>query len=239
MDEIFSSFQGEGVLAGVWQVFVRLGGCNLSCTYCDTPRAREKRAECLLDGKGSHAACGNPMSTWKVLECIEERWRPAMHSVSITGGEPLLQCRGLKEILPALRDRGRPVYLETNGTLAGEMAEVSGWVDWVAMDVKLPSSQGGRDLLDRHLDFLRVAGEGNLFMKTVVEEGSGLEEADRMWKALASLSPRCPMVLQPATPVRGVRAPSQSKMAAFYETARRYFREVRVIPQMHKAWRAR
>jgi len=61
-----------------------------------------------------------------------------IHSVSFTGGEPLLHKDFLKEILRLLKNQGITTYLETNGTLADEFSQLKDEVDIVAMDIKLP-----------------------------------------------------------------------------------------------------
>ncbi|HHQ45091.1 MAG TPA: 7-carboxy-7-deazaguanine synthase QueE, partial [Candidatus Altiarchaeales archaeon] len=71
--EIFSSIQGEGKFMGIPQVFIRLAGCNLSCSWCDTPQS-----------KGG----GKEMSVETVVSEVELL---GIKSVCITGGEPLLQ----------------------------------------------------------------------------------------------------------------------------------------------------
>ncbi len=100
ISEIFYSIQGEGKLAGTPSVFIRTSGCNLRCTWCDTPWA-------------SWNPTGQDMTVAQVLEAIKPH--PTQHVV-ITGGEPMLQSD-----LPALVDRltalGRLVTLETAGTV--------------------------------------------------------------------------------------------------------------------------
>ena len=97
--EIFSSLQGEGILAGVPSVFIRLAGCNLRCVWCDTPHALRRQ-----DGR-----------TMTVAEALAElRRHPARHCV-ITGGEPLLDP-DTPVLVRALRAHGRHVTLETNAT---------------------------------------------------------------------------------------------------------------------------
>src|SRR5205085_2854334 len=107
--EVFGpTFQGEGPSIGRRAGFVRLGRCNLDCSWCDTPYtwdwdrfdpAVELRSERLVD----------------IVEQLA-----AMHPeiVVLTGGEPLLQQRHLGPLLDACLERGWPVEVETNGTIA-------------------------------------------------------------------------------------------------------------------------
>ncbi|GAB4261490.1 MAG: 7-carboxy-7-deazaguanine synthase QueE [Deferrisomatales bacterium] len=118
VSEIFSSIQGESHWAGYPCTFVRLAGCNLDCAYCDTRYARTG---------------GTPMDPAAVLEEVE---RAGLEMVEVTGGEPLLQP-GTPGLLRALREAGRRVLLETNGSLPLDPVP-AGVV--VVMDVKTPSS---------------------------------------------------------------------------------------------------
>lgn len=129
ISEIFHSLQGEGKYTGVPQVFVRFFGCNLRCRWCDTPQA--------LDGP---LARFQESSVGEVLNEIQGLWKEDCHSVSVTGGEPLVQADFLKELLPQFKARGQRVYLETNGVLVEELAGVIDHVDIVSMDFKLPNS---------------------------------------------------------------------------------------------------
>jgi organic radical activating enzyme len=238
--EIFSSFQGEGILVGVPQVFLRLTGCNLRCSFCDTPEAREPASACLyIDLNGVEERITNPVELDAVVSRISSMWTPATHSVSITGGEPLLQAEGLASLLPRLKDGGMKIYLETNGTLHEGLDSLLPWLDWIAMDVKLPSTQDGEDLTPEHRLFLRGAVSCRVFLKVVIDESSGEGELDRACRLLAAEAADIPLVLQPATPMRGEGSISSQRVAKLYSLASGHFREVRVIPQMHRIWGAR
>src|SRR6185369_17776099 len=142
ISEIFSSTQGEGRLAGRRQVFIRLTDCNLDCKYCDTEL--EKTATCGVETKPGSAVFNHlplPVSLQTVLGILTD-WLAALpgahHSVSITGGEPLLHADILSAWLPKIRML-LPVHLETNGTLHIALKEVVQYIDFISMDMKLPS----------------------------------------------------------------------------------------------------
>ncbi len=238
--EIFPSFQGEGVLSGVNQVFVRLSGCNLRCSYCDTPEARERVPACRVYGwDGEREAVPNPLEIARAAELISSLWEGAMHSVSLTGGEPLLQAGGLVHLLPLLEREGMPVYLETNGTLAESLESVLPWTGWIAMDVKLPSTQDGEDLIEAHRDFLGRALPANVFLKIVIGAETGEDELEKACRVLAEVAGDAALVLQPATPIRGEGPISASRAAALWRIAVAFFPGARVIPQAHRAWGVR
>ena len=97
MNEIFYSIQGESSYAGHPCVFVRLTGCNLRCTYCDTTYAYDEGEETAID------------------EIIKKIQTYDCKLVEITGGEPLIQDE-TPELIKQLVDRGFKVLLETNGS---------------------------------------------------------------------------------------------------------------------------
>lgn len=100
--EIFHSLQGEGELTGVPSVFVRTSGCNLRCSWCDTPYA-------------SWAPEGKTLTIEQVVAAIE-RHRTARHVV-LTGGEPMI-AKGIRELAAAVKDTGRHITIETAATVA-------------------------------------------------------------------------------------------------------------------------
>jgi len=235
--EVFPSFQGEGILAGAPQVFIRLSGCNLSCSYCDTPGTRQRVEICTVyDWGGRREDHANPLEIAHAAQIVSSLWEPAMHSVSLTGGEPLLQARELTHLLPLLKQGGMPVYLETNGTLPDAFELVSPWIDHVAMDVKLPSSVGGEDLMDTHRKFLRRSLRGDVFLKVVVDANTRGEELESACRVLGELARGTTLILQPATMPRGVKGISAREAFALYRIASGFFSDVRVIPQAHRAW---
>ena len=116
--EIFYSIQGESTYSGLPCVFVRLSGCNLRCSYCDTRHAYED---------------GDELSEGRI---IEEVARYPTGLVEITGGEPLLQPE-VTSLITALADRRYKVLIETNGSLS--LAGVDERAT-IIMDIKCPGS---------------------------------------------------------------------------------------------------
>jgi organic radical activating enzyme len=238
--EIFPSFQGEGILVGIPQVFVRFSGCNLGCSYCDTPAARERAGGlAVYGGEGLKEEVPNPVDADAAARMVSSLWSPGMHSVSLTGGEPLLQARGLTRLLPVLKREGMGIYLETNGTLGDALELVLPWTDVIAMDVKLPSTQDGEDLIPVHREFLARVPAGRAFLKMVVGAGSGDGEVEEACRGLSAPARAPVLVLQPATPLPGEEAITARRALELYEIARAFFADVRVIPQAHRAWWAK
>lgn len=159
-----------------------------------------------------------------------------MHSISLTGGEPLLQAEELARLLPLLKDKGMPVYLETNGTLYDALETVLPWIDFIAMDVKLPSSQGGEDFMEEHRRFLRNGRSKHTFLKAVVNAETKEKELERACHVLGGEAKDITLVLQPATPIQGEGRMTARRAAELCTIAAAYFSDVRVIPQAHRIW---
>ncbi|MBI1987623.1 MAG: radical SAM protein [Nitrospinae bacterium] len=98
VNEIFYSIQGESTYAGWPCIFVRLAGCNLRCTYCDTAYAFDQGRERSIE------------------EILAEVAHPEGGLVEVTGGEPLLQ-EGVYPLVEQLLEKGCQVLVETNGSL--------------------------------------------------------------------------------------------------------------------------
>lgn len=118
ISEIFYSIQGESTYAGLPCAFIRLAGCDLRCTYCDTQYAFYE---------------GTEMSVSEVMGMVEGF---GTRLVSVTGGEPMLQ-KSVQDLFAQLLGKGHTVLLETGGHIS--LANVDPRVHKI-MDLKCPSS---------------------------------------------------------------------------------------------------
>lgn len=125
--EIFYSLQGETKTIGLPTVFIRLTGCPLRCSYCDS--------EYAFHG-------GQIMEVEAVLDKVQEL---GAHYVTVTGGEPLAQ-KASRELMQSLCDEGYQVSIETCGAL--NVADIDPRVS-IVMDLKTPDSkESHRNLYD-------------------------------------------------------------------------------------------
>ena len=214
INEVFESVQGEGYYLGEKQVFVRFFGCNLSCRFCDTKldafreyEPRELFEEIMLYGAADY------------------------HSISFTGGEPLLQAAFLRDVLRFTHSEGFKNYLETNGTLPGELDHIIDLVDIVAMDVKLPSSTGLPHFWGIHRRFLDIASRKEVFLKAIISVGTSEDDLKEALAVIRDVNKAALLVLQPNTSERHLL---QEKLERFKAVCRLEGVSACVIPQMHK-----
>ena len=171
LTEIFFSLQGEAARAGLPTVFVRLTGCPLRCTWCDT----------------TYSFTGGEPAT--IASVLAEVAKYPARQVCVTGGEPLSQ----KECLPlltALCDAGYDVSLETSGAL--DIAAVDPRASRI-MDLKAPDSGESAKNRWENLAFLNGRDE----IKIVIASRADYEWARASIKA-HKLDAICPVLLSPA-----------------------------------------
>ncbi len=243
--EIFSSVQGEGPWVGVRQVFVRTYGCDLCCRYCDTPASRSATGPCRVEsppGSRNWRHLANPLSVEAVADLVAELDTPRglHHSVSLTGGEPLLHPDFVNGLAARCRVLGLQTYLETNGQRVAELQRALDQIDIVSMDVKLRSSQpedsdfDWEALLTRSMAFLRVALQKQVYVKIVITPLDTAADVERVAAAVASEAPELTLILQPVTPNRDIpAAPAPEEMLRLHAAAGGHLGDVRIIPQCH------
>jgi len=220
--EIFLSVQGEGPYIGYRQLFVRFCGCNLNCDYCDTDFSVKDCYVEYLSGSGVFDKIRNPIEDKDLVEIIRQ-FRD-YHSISLTGGEPLLAYKSLQSLLPKLNKK---IYLETNGTLPEQLAQVVNLVDIIAMDIKIPSSTGLKSYLKEHYEFIDVAlkAKKEIFAKAVVSEKISRTEIEY----LNQVSKKIPIIIQPITTKDEGLILSKKKLFQISEK----IPSARIIPQTH------
>lgn len=233
--EVFSGIQGEGPIVGYRQLFVRFSKCQLACNYCDTDFKESQHANVEVDpGLRNFALWKNPCSMDDLSNHLL-RMNQALqhHSVSLTGGEPLLHVDSLRVLLPKLRDGGLRIYLETNGLLHRELQQIINFVDMIGMDVKLQSETGQLTEWEEHEKFLSIAKDKDTFVKVVVSNQTKVQDIERIALMVSRQAPTIPLVLQPLTPTKGLRPPTPEYLIVLMDGALKVHHDVRVIPQTH------
>ncbi|MDA8175254.1 MAG: radical SAM protein [Nitrospiraceae bacterium] len=169
--EIFTSIQGESSYAGHICTFIRLSGCNLRCSYCDTRYAYDEGTE-LTES-----------------EIISEVSIVGVNTVAITGGEPLLQ-EDVLHLVERLINQGHKLLIETNGSVSIKDVDPRAVI---VMDVKTPGS-GMADGLDfSNLSFLKTFDE----VKFVITDRADYVWSREFIKEHRLLS-RCKVLFSPA-----------------------------------------
>ena len=169
--EIFYSLQGESSRIGLPTVFVRLTGCPMRCSYCDTAYA--------FSG-------GNNMEIEAILNRVQSF---GTKYVTVTGGEPLAQKESYL-LLNSLCDAGFDVSLETGGAM--DIAPVDPRVS-VILDIKTPRSLEDKNMLWRNLDVIKAKDE----IKFVL---CGRDDYDWAKQKMLELNlvDKCPILFSPS-----------------------------------------
>lgn len=171
ISEIFTSILGESSFSGLLCTFVRLSGCNLKCSYCDTEYARQN---------------GMNLSEEYILEKIKES---GISLVEITGGEPLLQ-KSTNSLIKRLLDSGFNVLVETNGSLS--IKNVDSRAN-IILDIKTPGSRMDNKMLFSNLEIIKENHE----VKFVIIDKNDYNWSKKIIECY-NLYKRCNVLFSPA-----------------------------------------
>ena len=213
INEIFSSIQGEGPIVGYKQLFIRFCGCNLNCAYCDTE---------FFTGIEY-----TPQELYKKITTDYDLL--TFHSISLTGGEPLLNIDYLKEFLPLIKPYTK-IYLETNATLDKNLEQIKDYIDIISADIKLKSATG-QDTISLHENFFKQCKNINTFAKIVFDENITPEEITNCCK-IAEIH-NIPLILQPKM-IEDKMSVTPDFCDKILNTFTKKYKNTRLIPQVHK-----
>jgi organic radical activating enzyme len=231
ISEIFFSIQGEGPLAGLPFLFVRFGGCNLRCSYCDTKFSRKEVTHCTLYRNGWKEKIKNPVSLEKFSSLISSF---DFRYISLTGGEPLLQSRFIEKAIESLKDK--ILLMETNGSLPEDLTPgLISRVDYWSVDIKLPSSSSEKCLEENEAFLMKLKKARNIILKTVFSPRTPNDElkkaaiiADKLFQRNKNIT----LIFQPLSQGKKMRV--GSNLEFIYSLMQKSPIEIRVLPQMHK-----
>lgn len=167
VSEIYYSFQGEGLNAGMPAIFLRLALCNLRCAWCDTKYTWDwDEYECAKEVK--------EMGTDEVVKKIRSY---ACKQLVVTGGEPLLQQKELAEVCGRLKPEGYFIEIETNGTIipSPELVEV---VDQWNVSPKLANSENPVEARENQDAYGLFSSLSNACFKYVIQRPVDLKEVE-------------------------------------------------------------
>ncbi|MBQ8669475.1 7-carboxy-7-deazaguanine synthase QueE [bacterium] len=213
INEIFASIQGEGPVVGYKQLFIRFCGCNLNCEYCDTEFTN-----------------GEEFTPQELTQKITSEYDlKSFHSISLTGGEPLLSVEFLKEFLPLIKGKTK-IYLETNATLTNNLLEVKDYIDIISADIKLESATG-LNTFDKHENFLQNCQNIETFAKIVFDEKITKEEISQCCNIAQKTG--IELVLQPKM-IGDKMSVTADFCNEILEKFTQKYPNCRLIPQVHK-----
>jgi len=221
--EIFSSFQGEGLLIGERQIFVRFAGCNLNCNYCDTNDSKSEKS-------------GKLMTPDEVTAEINKLITPDCKTISFTGGEPSLYPDFISEVSDNF---DLNIMLETNGTLP-EKIDLIKKLDMVSLDIKLPEHFDGdfdNSIFLNEIKSLNllISKSINVYCKVVILPSTKIKSFKEVVEKLSqniSNKSNLKIIIQPSSPL-GEWKDINFRLFEFSEVVGQYF-EVSTIPQIHK-----
>lgn len=218
ISEIFCSYQGEGLFAGEKQIFVRFSGCNLSCSYCDEPAAKEK---------------GKLTAVKEVFDRILKLSSNCKtKSVSFTGGEPMMYADFVKILAKKLYRKKYRLRLETNASLPEKLNDIIAFFEHISADIKLPS-QVGKDIFDKHREFIKKA-EKKACIKVVLSKKTPVKEFQKAVSMIKKEFKNIPVFIQPESsnffPKKNIG--DYEKFLSKSDC----LPNVRFLPQLHKIW---
>lgn len=221
--EIFSSFQGEGLLIGERQIFVRFAGCNLNCNYCDTNDSKSEKSGVL-------------MTPEEVTDEINKILTPDCKTISFTGGEPSLYPDFISQVS---KNFNLNIMLETNGTLPDNICSIDK-LDMVSLDIKLPEHFNGEFDNEIFLNEIKslnllIAKSINVYCKVVILPSTKIKSFKEVVEKLSqniSNKSNLKIIIQPSSPL-GEWKDINFKLFEFSEVVGQYF-DVSTIPQIHK-----
>lgn len=228
MFEIFTSVEGEGILYGTKTLFVRLAGCPFTCFYCDTKESLP------LDS-------GNEYTIEEACKLIDSNLHNQTYKVNFTGGDPLIQHEGVAELAKHVQSKRIPTYLESSCFDHARFNHVLPYIDIVKIEFKTKDSdfvdiKHYQRLIENAMNCLKssVAEKKLTYIKIVVSSKTKQNDfSDLVQQIFESISSNQigGFVIQPTY---GISEPELDHLLILYDIVYPYYKEVKVVPQLHK-----
>ena len=226
--EIFTSVEGEGILYGTKTLFVRLAGCPFTCFYCDTKESLP------LDS-------GKEYDIQEACQLIDSNLKKQTYKVNFTGGDPLIQYEAVAELAKYVQNKKIPTYLESSCFDSDKFNHVLPFIDIVKIefktkDSKFVDSKHYERLIENAMNCLKssVSNKKTTYIKIVVSSKTELNEFTNLVSSIfnsISMNQIDGFIIQPTY---GIAEPSLDQLLNLYDIVYPYYRDVKVVPQLHK-----
>lgn len=226
--EIFTSVEGEGIFYGTKTLFIRLAGCPFSCFYCDT-----KDAIPINSGK--------LYSVSEVCRLIDKNLQKNTYKVNFTGGDPLLQHEAVAELAKYVKSRQIPTYLESSCFDSKRFQFVLPHIDYLKIEFKTEDSElveatAYPRIIQNALTCLKSAinSHKRTYIKIVVSSKTNKTKFSNLIKTIFTTIKKDDIEGFILQPTYGISEPTLDDLMKLYDTVFPLYKEVRIIPQLHK-----
>lgn len=226
--EIYTSIEGEGLLYGTKTLFIRLAGCPFSCFYCDTKNALP-------------ITSGDEYTIDEACKIIDFKLQKKTYKVNFTGGEPLIQHEAVLEMAKYIQTKKISTYLESSCYDSTKFLQLLPYFDYIKIEFKTIDSkfvdiQHYKHMLNNMLQCLENSIKHNktLYIKIIISSKTSLIQFQKLLKSIFNISSQnniSGFVLQPTY---GVSTPDLDTLLLFYDSVFPFYKDVRIIPQLHK-----
>jgi len=226
--EIFTSIEGEGIFYGTKTLFVRLAGCPFTCFYCDTKESLP------LDS-------GKEFSVEDAITEIDSQIQSNTFKVNFTGGDPLLQHQAVALLAKNIQDRKIPTYLESSCFDVDRFNHVLPFIDYVKIEFKTRESefvdiQHYEKLISESLKCLEssINLQKITYIKIVVSSKTKITDFNNLVENIFKIRNSEKISGFIIQPTYGISEPSLEQLMEMYDCVFPKFRDVKIVPQLHK-----
>jgi len=226
--EIFTSIEGEGIFYGTKTLFVRLAGCPFTCFYCDTKESLP------LDS-------GKEFSIEDAITEIDSQIQSNTFKVNFTGGDPLLQHQAVALLAKNIQDRKIPTYLESSCFDVDRFNHVLPFIDYVKIEFKTRESEfvdikHYEKLISESLKCLEssINLQKITYIKIVVSSKTKITDFNNLVENIFKIRNSEKISGFIIQPTYGISEPSLEQLMEMYDCVFPKFRDVKIVPQLHK-----
>jgi organic radical activating enzyme len=226
--EIFTSLEGEGILYGTKTLFVRLAGCPFTCFYCDTKESLP------LDS-------GTAYDIEDACNLIDSNLKNQTYKVNFTGGDPLIQHEAVAELAKHVKTKNISTYLESSCFDHDRFNHVLPFIDIIKIEFKTKDSEFVDEkhypkLIESTMNCLQssVSSKKTTYIKIVVSSKTKLEDFSELVKNIFNIISNNQIDGFIIQPTYGISEPSLELLLNLYDIVYPYYKEVKVVPQLHK-----